>query len=94
MQKTEANILIVDDDLDVLVSAQMFLKQLFSLVKVEQRPEKIPGLLASINFDVILLDMNFSKGKKRRRRRDLLAQPYFRTSAGCHCFIYHRLWRD
>ncbi len=63
MQKTEANILIVDDDLDVLVSAQMFLKQMFSLVKVEQRPEKIPGLLETINFDVILLDMNFSKGK-------------------------------
>lgn len=63
MNKTEANILIVDDDLDVLVSAQMFLKQLFTLVKVEQRPERIPELLNAIEFDVILLDMNFSKGK-------------------------------
>ena len=67
MERTTANILIVDDDLDVLVSAQMFLKQMFSLVKVEQRPEKIPELLSSIEFDVILLDMNFSKGKLRRR---------------------------
>lgn len=63
MDRTEANILIIDDDLDVLVSAQMFLKQMFSLVKVEQRPEMIPELLNTIEFDVILLDMNFSKGK-------------------------------
>lgn len=63
MDRTEANILIIDDDLDVLVSAQMFLKQMFSLVKVEQRPEKISELLNTIEFDVILLDMNFSKGK-------------------------------
>lgn len=63
MNRTEANILIIDDDLDVLVTAQMFLKQLFSLVKVEQRPEKIPELLNTIEFDVILLDMNFTKGK-------------------------------
>ena len=63
MDRTEANILIIDDDLDVLVSAQMFLKQIFSLVKVEQRPDRIPELLSTIEFDVILLDMNFSKGK-------------------------------
>ncbi len=63
MARTEANILIIDDDLDVLVSAQMFLKQLFSLVKVEQEPERIPELLNTIEFDVILLDMNFTKGK-------------------------------
>lgn len=63
MIRKEANILIIDDDLDVLVSAQMFLKQMFSLVMVEQRPEKIPELLNTIEFDVILLDMNFSKGK-------------------------------
>ncbi len=63
MEQTEANILIVDDDLDILVTAQLFLKQLFTLVKVEQKPENIPTLMQNINFDVILLDMNFSKGK-------------------------------
>lgn len=61
--KTEASILIVDDDLDVLVSAQIFLKQLFTEVRVEQRPDKIPELMEIIDFDVILLDMNFTKGK-------------------------------
>ncbi|PKP34711.1 MAG: sigma-54-dependent Fis family transcriptional regulator [Bacteroidetes bacterium HGW-Bacteroidetes-17] len=63
MSKTEASILIVDDDLDVLVSAQIFLKQLFTEVRVEQRPDKIPELMEIIDFDVILLDMNFTKGK-------------------------------
>ena len=63
MSKTEASILIVDDDLDVLVSAQIFLKQLFTEVRVEQRPDKIPDLMGIIDFDVILLDMNFTKGK-------------------------------
>ncbi|MBU1014542.1 MAG: sigma-54 dependent transcriptional regulator [Bacteroidetes bacterium] len=61
--KTEASILIIDDDLDVLVSAQIFLKQLFTEVRVEQRPDKIPELMEIIDFDVILLDMNFTKGK-------------------------------
>lgn len=63
MKITDANILIVDDDLDVLVTAQLFLKQIFSLIKVEQRPENIPSLMQTIDFDIILLDMNFSKGK-------------------------------
>ncbi len=63
MKLTEANILIVDDDLDVLVTAQLFLKQLFTFIKVEQRPENIPSLMETIEFDIILLDMNFSKGK-------------------------------
>jgi two-component system, NtrC family, response regulator HydG len=63
MPKTIANILILDDDLDILVTAQMFLKQMFSLVRVEQNPNKIPDLLDTIDFDVVLLDMNFKKGK-------------------------------
>ena len=30
MQKTEGKILIVDDDIDILQTAQLFLKQLFT----------------------------------------------------------------
>ncbi len=63
MAKTEANILIVDDDLDVLVSAQVFLKQMFSRVHVEQRPERVLPSMKQTDFDIILLDMNFHKGK-------------------------------
>lgn len=60
--KTNASILIIDDDLDVLTSAQMFLKQLFTIVQIEKNPDNIPKHLQHQQYDVILLDMNFKKG--------------------------------
>ena len=62
MQKTEGKILIIDDDIDILQTAQLFLKQLFTNVNVEQNPQNIPSLLSKNDYDVILLDMNFRKG--------------------------------
>jgi len=56
------SILIIDDDRDVLETAKMFLKQEFTKVHIEESPEKIPTLLKSEGYDVILLDMNFKKG--------------------------------
>ena len=61
MEKINAKILIVDDDQDVLLAARLFLKQHFTIVHTEKDPENIPGVLANENYDVILLDMNFSK---------------------------------
>jgi len=60
MTKKTGNILIVDDNEDLLLAARLFLKQHFSLVHTEQDPEKIPLLLQNENYDVILLDMNFT----------------------------------
>jgi DNA-binding NtrC family response regulator len=60
MAKNTGNILIVDDNEDLLLAARLFLKQHFSLVHTEQDPEKIPLLLQNENYDVILLDMNFT----------------------------------
>ncbi len=57
-----SKILIVDDDRDILETARMFLKQEFSQVTIEQNPEKIPFLLNTNEYDVILLDMNFKNG--------------------------------
>ncbi|WP_276372385.1 sigma-54 dependent transcriptional regulator [Chryseolinea sp. H1M3-3] len=57
-----ANILIIDDDRDVLETARMFLKQEFTNIQIEENPERIPTLVRSNEYDVILLDMNFKKG--------------------------------
>jgi len=61
MDKINAKILIVDDDKDVLVAARLLLKQYFSIVHSEKSPVNIPDLLSNESYDVILLDMNFSK---------------------------------
>jgi DNA-binding NtrC family response regulator len=61
MSKIDAKLLIVDDDQDVLLAAKLFLKQHFSIVHTEKAPDNIPTLMANENYDVILLDMNFSK---------------------------------
>jgi two-component system response regulator HydG len=54
-------ILMVDDDEDVLLAAKMLLKKYGYHVIIEKNPNKIPFLLNNDTYDVILLDMNFSK---------------------------------
>lgn len=63
MAKTEAKILVVDDDIDVLNSARLFLKQQFTVVQIEPDPNQIPEHFEREAFDVVLLDMNFRKGE-------------------------------
>src|ERR1041384_947509 len=52
---------MVDDDEDVLLAAKMLLKKYNYHVIIEKNPNKIPFLLNNDTYDVILLDMNFSK---------------------------------
>ena len=54
-------ILVVDDDEDVLLAARLFLKQHVAFVHTEKNPNNIPTLLKNENYDVILLDMNFTR---------------------------------
>jgi DNA-binding NtrC family response regulator len=54
-------ILMIDDDEDVLLAAKMLLKKQNHHVIIEKNPKKIPFLLNNDTYDVILLDMNFSK---------------------------------
>jgi two-component system, NtrC family, response regulator HydG len=61
MTDRTGRILIVDDDPDVLQAARLFLKQHVARVRTESDPEVLPGLLSAETFDVILLDMNFTK---------------------------------
>ncbi len=55
--------LIVDDDADVALSARLLLRPLFATVVVAHDPAAIPALLKAHDPDVILLDMNFSRGQ-------------------------------
>lgn len=56
------NILVVDDDADVLYTAKLVLKGLFGKVDTLSRPSFIPDFLRDCKYDLILLDMNFSRG--------------------------------
>jgi two-component system, NtrC family, response regulator HydG len=59
-------ILVIDDDKDVLYTARLVLRGLFR-VDVLENPELIPQYLKKTRYDVILLDMNFSRGNNSGR---------------------------
>ena len=59
MNDNSGNILVVDDDVDVLTAARILLKKHYNHVQVEQNPDAIPAILKEMDFDVILLDMNY-----------------------------------
>lgn len=61
MEKEPGKILMIDDDEDVLLAAKLLLKKNGHQVIIEKNPKKIPFLLNNDAYDVILLDMNFSK---------------------------------
>lgn len=54
-------ILIVDDNEDVLFAARLLLKKHAEIVHTEKDPQSIPSLLKNESYDVVLLDMNFTK---------------------------------
>lgn len=58
--KSSGSILIVDDDDDVLRTAQIILRPYFSKVKIINRPDLILHVLEEEEYDVIILDMNYS----------------------------------
>ena len=53
--------MVVDDDQDVLDAARLYLKRHFAQVDTLNIPDGIPDLLRDQSYDVILLDMNFTK---------------------------------
>lgn len=60
-ENKHGKILIVDDNEDLLKAAKMHLKRHFAQVDIEKNPEAIPSLMNNEDYDVILLDMNFTK---------------------------------
>lgn len=67
MKAQPSDILIVDDDPEVLLAAELVLKKSFQSVMTASDPARIRDLLTQHAFDVLLLDMNFSKGETSGR---------------------------
>lgn len=61
MKKSDKRILVIDDNEDVLLAARLLLKQYFTVVETEKDPDTIPDRLQTEIYDVILLDMNFTR---------------------------------
>jgi len=61
LENSLGKILIIDDNEDVLFAVKMLLKKYTPHVLMEKNPKKIPFLINKENFDITLLDMNFSQ---------------------------------
>ncbi len=61
MAEKKGKILIVDDNKDILFALRLLLKTVAETVRTTTNPSDIPALMSKENFDVILLDMNFTK---------------------------------
>ena len=61
MNEKYGKILAVDDNEDILFSLKLLLKNHVELIHIEKNPDRIPELMQKENYDVILLDMNFTK---------------------------------
>ena len=62
MKKYSGNILIVEDDEHVVLTTRMILKQFFENIEALSSPKTLETKLRQEDYDVILLDMNFSAG--------------------------------
>lgn len=62
MPKSKGKLLLVDDNLSVLKSLELFLKNKFETVTLLRNPNQIPFTMEQTDYDIILLDMNFKSG--------------------------------
>ncbi|MEZ5012190.1 MAG: response regulator [Bacteroidales bacterium] len=59
---SEGKILIVDDNRSVLSALELLLQSQFEKVTGISNPNRIPEMLDSEDFDLVVLDMNFKAG--------------------------------
>ncbi|NND08498.1 MAG: hypothetical protein HKN87_19125 [Saprospiraceae bacterium] len=59
----KGTILVIDVEEDILFTLKFLLKQHFASVFPEYNPYHLPRLLRQHEPDVVLLDMNFGKGR-------------------------------
>ena len=57
----QGRVLVVDDDEDILQAARLFLKRHLNQIDTISNPRQIPAVMAQNKYDVILLDMNFTR---------------------------------
>lgn len=62
MKKTNASILIIDDQEDILFASKVYLKKYFEEIYTLNNPKNIVELLSEKSIDVVLLDMNYRIG--------------------------------
>lgn len=61
-ENKDIHILVVDDDMAVLHSARLLLKEVYGRVNTERDPRRIPFILQEQEPDLVLLDLNFRPG--------------------------------
>jgi len=61
MKRKEGRVLAVDDNIDILTAIRLLLKQHVEFIHTTSNPEYVPGMMNKENYDIILLDMNFTK---------------------------------
>lgn len=61
MSTKVGRILAVDDNEDILFALKLLLKQHVESIQTVSNPNRIPELMTDEDYDVILLDMNFTK---------------------------------
>ncbi len=61
MSKQEGRILAIDDNEDILFALKLLLKPHVEAIDTINNPKQIPDYVSTGNYDVILLDMNFTK---------------------------------
>lgn len=59
---TKGKLLIVDDNKGILSALEILLQEEFDGVKTIANPNQLPSIIESNEFDLVLLDMNFSAG--------------------------------
>lgn len=62
MKKTQATILIIDDQEKILIAGKLLLKRQFETILTCSDPKKIPQIISEKEIDVVLMDMNFRTG--------------------------------
>lgn len=61
-KEKQGKLLIVDDNKSILIALKLLLSSYFETVTTLNSPNNLLSTLREENFDVVLLDMNFSAG--------------------------------